>query len=121
MEDLDLVEFFSGKARVSRLASWMGLRVRSYDIIYKPVTGDPGAFKRGQQRRSSMDLNGAAGFARLGLEKNHQLLRLVIPHDLAYDYKFQVSVEPYEKYPTSFLKQTKDLEPNLSGSIASII
>ena len=65
---LDLCDFFSGKARVSKLASWVGYRVRSYDLTYEPVAGDPGQFKRGQLPRSPMDLNGAAGFATLGLE-----------------------------------------------------
>lgn len=66
--NLDLCEFFSGKARVSKLASWVGYRVRSYDLTYEPVAGDPGKFKRGQLPRSPMDLNGAAGFVTLGFE-----------------------------------------------------
>ena len=59
--NLDLVEFFSGKARVSRMASWVGYRVKSFDIEYEPRRA-PGEFKRGKLNRSSMDLNGAAGF-----------------------------------------------------------
>ena len=35
-ESLDLCEFFAGKARVSKLASWVGYRVRSYDINFEP-------------------------------------------------------------------------------------
>lgn len=65
-KDLDIVEFFSGRARVSRLASWSGLKVRSYDISYVPASGIPGDFKRGAQIRAPMDINGSAGFASLG-------------------------------------------------------
>ena len=63
MKDLDWVEFFSGKARVSKLASWMGFDVGAYDLTYETAAGGRGDFKRGSLRRSPMDLNGAAGFA----------------------------------------------------------
>lgn len=59
-ESLDLCEFFAGKARVSKLASWVGYRVRSYDINFEPPT-NPREFKRGKLPRSPMDLNGNAG------------------------------------------------------------
>lgn len=62
--DLDLVEFFSGRARLSKLASWCGLNVRSFDIDYEKIKGSA-VFKRGKVRRSPMDLNGAAGFVKL--------------------------------------------------------
>lgn len=62
--DLDLVEFFSGRARLSKLASWCGLNVRSFDITYENIMGDK-EFKRGKVRRAPMDLNGAAGFVKL--------------------------------------------------------
>lgn len=62
---LDVVELFAGVARISRLASWAGLRARAYDITYTPVR-HPQKLKRGKFRRSPMDLNGAAGFAFLG-------------------------------------------------------
>ena len=65
-QDLDFVELFSGKARVSKLASWVGLNVRSFDLNYEPAAGPRGSFKRGSLRRSPMDLNGSAGFAKLG-------------------------------------------------------
>ena len=58
--NLDLVEFFSGKARVSRMASWCGYRVKAFDVDYEPIK-HPGEFKRGKLNRSAMDLNGCAG------------------------------------------------------------
>ena len=64
-ENLDLCEFFAGKARVSKLASWVGYRVRAYDINFEPPTS-PGEFKRGKLPRSPMDLNGNAGMVILG-------------------------------------------------------
>ena len=62
---LDVVELFAGMARISRLASWAGLRARAYAITYTPVR-HPQKLKRGKFRRSPIDLNGAAGFAFLG-------------------------------------------------------
>ena len=67
-QGLDLIEFFAGKARVSRMASWVGYKVRSFDIAYAPNKA-PGEFKRGKLSRSAMDLNGCAGFVLLGLWK----------------------------------------------------
>ena len=63
--NLDLCEFFAGKARVSKLASWVGYRVRAYDINFEPPT-NPGEFKPGKLPRSPMDLNGNAGMVTLG-------------------------------------------------------
>ncbi len=63
-EGLDLVEFFSGKARTSKLAAWMGFNSRAYDIEYHP-TRHPFEPKNGMRPRSSMDINGPAGFALL--------------------------------------------------------
>ena len=64
-QNLDLVELFAGRARVSRLASWAGLKSKAYDINYCPVRR-PHKIKRGKLRRSPMDLNGAAGLVLLG-------------------------------------------------------
>ena len=63
--NLDVCEFFAGKARVSKLALWVGYRVRAYDINFEPPT-NPGEFKRGKLPRSPMDLNGNAGMVILG-------------------------------------------------------
>ena len=66
-QDLDLVEFFSGKARTSKMANWMGFHSRAYDIEYHPTRHlfEP---KHGFRPRSCMDINGPAGFAFLCLE-----------------------------------------------------
>lgn len=58
--DLHLVELFAGVGRIAKLASWLGLNARAYDIAYTPIWKPKK--KRGQLRRSPMDLNGAAGF-----------------------------------------------------------
>ncbi len=60
--DLDLVEMFAGVARISKLAAWMGLKSRAYDIQFRKPK-NPTKPKRGKFPRSSMDLNGSAGFA----------------------------------------------------------
>ena len=63
----DIIDLFSGKARVSKWGRRAGLRCASYDIAYN----DPKSTKRSkhnnQKRRSSMDINGEAGFAQLVL------------------------------------------------------
>lgn len=63
-EGLDLVEFFAGKARTSKLAAWMGFKSRAFDIEYHP-TRHPFEPKHGMRPRSCMDINGPAGFALL--------------------------------------------------------
>lgn len=60
--DLDLVEFFAGVARISKLSTWMGYNCRAFDVTYAPLR-HPQKLKRGKFRRPSMDLNGAAGLA----------------------------------------------------------
>lgn len=58
-----LIEYFSGKARVSKMAARSGLRVASYDISYD---NRPTTWKNGLQRaRKFMDINGEAGFVLL--------------------------------------------------------
>lgn len=61
-QDLDVLDLFSGKARISKLASWMGLKAKAVDLSYHPVRY-PEKRKRGKLPRSCMDINGAAGFA----------------------------------------------------------
>lgn len=65
--DLQVVELFAGVARISRLAAWLGLKSRAYDLTYLPIR-NPYKQKRGKRCRSPMDLNGSAGFACLGLD-----------------------------------------------------
>ena len=67
VDQLDVVDLFAGRARIAKLASWVGLRSRAYDINYCRVR-HPMKLKRGKMRRSPMDLNGAAGLALLGRE-----------------------------------------------------
>ena len=62
---LQILEIFSGRARVSTMASWVGLSVRSVDIEYdKPLRKK--SQHSGQQQRSSMDFCGEAGFVLSG-------------------------------------------------------
>ena len=60
--NLDIIDLFSGKARISKLASWMGYKCRAFDLTYHPVR-HPYKRKRGRLPRSCMDLNGCAGLA----------------------------------------------------------
>lgn len=63
-EPLDVLEFFSGKARISKMASWLGLEVRSIDILYDE-TPKVRSKHSGKEQRSAMDINGEAGFVLL--------------------------------------------------------
>jgi hypothetical protein len=67
VDQLDVIDLFAGRARIAKLASWVGLRSRAYDINFCPVR-HPMKLKRGKMRRSPMDLNGAAGLVLLGRE-----------------------------------------------------
>ena len=64
--DLQVVELFSGVARIAQLASWLGYRTRAYDLSYLAVR-NPYKRKRGKMPRSPMDLNGSAGLVFLWL------------------------------------------------------
>ena len=59
-----MIEFFSGKARVSKMASWLGLAVRSIDILYDETPKVRSKFS-GTEQRSAMDICGEAGFVLL--------------------------------------------------------
>ena len=58
---IEFLEFFSGKARVSTLAAWAGLETRSVDILYDKPEPKISAHS-GRQQRSAMDICGEAGF-----------------------------------------------------------
>ena len=64
--ELDVVEMFAGVARIAKLAAWLGMKSRAYDIAYCPVR-NPYRKKRNKLPRSPMDLNGSAGFVSLRL------------------------------------------------------
>lgn len=58
---LDIVEYFSGCARVSKWAHFMGFNVRAYDIDYDhPPAGFESSFSS-TPKRSAYDINGDAG------------------------------------------------------------
>lgn len=57
----DLVDFFSGAARISRLACASGYEARAFDINYdSPPMGT--SSHSGRARRSAFDINGEGGF-----------------------------------------------------------
>ena len=61
-EQLDVLEYFSGKSRVSRAAARSGYNACAYDISFDKK--GPATWKNGLQRkRSHMDINGEAGLA----------------------------------------------------------
>lgn len=92
---LEVIDLFAGKARISRLASWLGYKSRAFDLAYHPVRY-PQRRKRGKLPRSCMDINGSAGLANLNPKKVnifwvvffhsrkfYKLMQLILhPHDL---------------------------------------
>ena len=63
---LDVVEFFSGVARISRLAKRCGYEVLAVDTLYDSTAPPPKAKKKDRalylNSRSAMDLNTSGGF-----------------------------------------------------------
>lgn len=61
----EFLEFYSGMARVSRLAQVLGYEARGFDISYdSPPSGT--SPHSGRANRSAFDINGEAGFLLLG-------------------------------------------------------
>lgn len=65
-EEWEIVEFFSGTGRISRLAAKAGLTCASYEIQLAGAPKKKKKNKRHFPRRSPMDFNGECGFAFLG-------------------------------------------------------
>ena len=60
---LELLEYFAGKARITKLAIRRGYRARAVDVVYtKPKPPNINSFDK---PRGSMDFNGCAGFTPL--------------------------------------------------------
>lgn len=70
---LEVIDLFAGKARISRLATWLGYKSRAFDLAYNPVRY-PQKRKRGKLPRSCMDINGCAGLANLNPKKVNMFL-----------------------------------------------
>ena len=67
----DLLEFFSGSGRISRMASALGYSCAAIDTVYDCTAPPPKTKKRDRKKyknvRSAMDLNTSAGFLPLAL------------------------------------------------------
>ena len=60
----DLVEFFSGDGRISRLAAKIGIQAASYEILLGEMPQKKKVHKKRSSRpRNTMDFNGECGFA----------------------------------------------------------
>ena len=71
---LELIEYFSGAARISRWAHAKGFEVRAFDSDYdKPLPGD--STFTGLQKRSVFDMNGEVGFMLLAVVSSVFFLR----------------------------------------------
>lgn len=62
-QGLDVLEFFAGCARIARIAHRRGLKSRAHEILFDKSR--KGYKKDWTRKRSSFDINGEAGFAKL--------------------------------------------------------
>ena len=61
MGQLEVVEYFAGRARISKMCSRLGLRTGSFDITYGKA-GINWSTRNGLPKRSAFDMNSDAGF-----------------------------------------------------------
>ena len=61
LQNVDVLDLFSGKARLSKIGRFLGYTAVAYDLSYHPVSSNRKR-KRGRKPRSCMDWNGEAGF-----------------------------------------------------------
>ena len=61
----DLLDFYAGRARVSRLANSMGYESRAFDLEYEAAPKGV-SIHAGRSKRSAFDINGEGGFLLLG-------------------------------------------------------
>ena len=66
-EPLELVEYFSGSARISKWAHHQGYQCRAFDVDYDQPPIGMESKRTGRQKRSAYDMNGEAGFVPLGI------------------------------------------------------
>lgn len=70
-EPWEMVEYFSGTGRISRLAAKAGIVCASYELLlgFDPKPNGNGKKSRHFPKRSRMDFNGECGFSSLELFK----------------------------------------------------
>ena len=68
MSKFEMVELFSGKARISRFCARQGLRTGCFDICYDQPSGEYSTHN-GRCKRSAMDMNSDAGFLFLAFSR----------------------------------------------------
>ena len=57
----DVLDFYAGEARISRLATACGYHACAYDVRYDcPLEGE--SYHSGRSKRSAFDINGEGGF-----------------------------------------------------------
>ncbi len=65
-EPWELLDFFAGTGRISKLAAKCGIRCASYEISLAGTPRKKSKAKKRFPKRSLMDFNGECGFALLG-------------------------------------------------------
>ena len=63
---LDVIEYYAGAARVSRIASAVGFESRAFDIDFDKAPLGIESTHSGRCSRSAFDINGEGGFLLLG-------------------------------------------------------
>ena len=63
---LDVIEYYAGAARVSRIAAAVGFESRAFDIDFDKAPLGSESTHSGRCSRSAFDINGEGGFLLLG-------------------------------------------------------
>ena len=63
---LDVIEYYAGAARVSRVATAVGFECRAFDIDFDKAPPGSESTHSGRCSRSAFDINGEGGFLFLG-------------------------------------------------------
>ena len=65
-EGWDILDFFAGRARVSKWGKKAGYKCAAYDVLYDQPQNETISKHSQLPRKSFMDINSEAGFASLG-------------------------------------------------------
>lgn len=76
----EMIEFFAGQSRISRLAHAAGYQAARYDLTYDPVFQENSGSSSGKRKRASggaMDFSSSAGFVFLVINNGHYAILMI--------------------------------------------
>ena len=104
-QQMDVVELYAGKARISKLASWCGWSSRALDVDYHPPRLAGSGKNQGRSQRSCMDMCGEAGYLFFGVILYLCFFMGHVSYQLPVKSKMQLYPHYFPTFPeTSFDK-----------------